>query len=237
MTSKIQLPNIYTLEKVLDRALVVLYRSRDEGREYLSAKAIAEYLTNIDKITTYAPAVRMALIRSPKSFVHKKRIDGEEKFAIMHEGETYLQGLGEPQVLVIDPEKAYTSRRKVESLFQKLISPIKICDPYADPKTLDHLTAIPRGSEIRLLTCKVYDEARFRREIYAYEKEYSKLEVRISRDLLHDRYIISKDNFWLLGHSLNGLGKKEAFIVEIGMDIRMQMETLFDKRWNTAPLI
>lgn len=230
-------PDVYSLSKVLDRALWILANSKKEGEEYLSADQIARRLTDLHKIATEADAVRMAFKRVTKGFIHVKISAHEKTYAIMKQGQNYLAGLGESRVVLIEPEKAYTSRRKVADFFQRFTGVIKICDPYVDPKTFDPLTAIPKGAEIKLLTSTVRDNPQVRREIEAYGKEYSRLEVRISKDGLHDRYVITKDSLWLVGHSLNGLGKKEAFIVELGADIRSQMEPTFDRRWATATVV
>ena len=231
------LPDIYSLSRVLDRALWVLTESKRGGVEYLSAGEIARRLTATHKIATDANAVRMALQRAPRGIVHDKKEAGDKVYAIMREGEKHLSKIGGPRVVLIEPERAYTSRRKVEEFFQSCTGLIKICDPYVDAKTLDPLTAIPKGSEIRLVTSNVYDNARVRREIEAYKKEYSILEVRVSQDSLHDRYIILRDRLWLVGQSLNGLGKKEAFIINLGEDMRSQMEAVFDRRWATSPVL
>ncbi|MGH7369849.1 MAG: hypothetical protein ACREIN_03070 [Candidatus Methylomirabilaceae bacterium] len=231
------LPDIHALSRVLDRALWVLASSKREGYDYLSAPEIVRRLIEVHRIATHASAVRMALRRAPASLVHAKKQHDGNAYAIMKKGEKHLSILGGPRVVLIDPDKAYGSRRKVEEFFQSCTDRIRICDPYVDAKTLDPLTAIPKGSEIRLLTSKVHDRARVRREIEAYGKEYSILEVRVSQDSLHDRYIILKDKLWLVGHSLNGLGKKEAFIVNLGKDMRSEMEMVFDRRWAISPVL
>jgi hypothetical protein len=223
--------------KVLDRVLSVLARTKQEVYDYLSAEQLARRLTDNHKVATEASAVRMACKRAPRGLIHVKKMGRAKVYAIMKNGEAYLARLGGPRVVLIQPEKAYTSRRKVGEIFQGFSGVIKICDSHVDPKTIDPLTAIPNGSEIRVLTSNVHEEARVRREIEAYRKEYNALEVRVSQEKLHDRYIITPNGFWLVGHSLNGLGKKEAFIVNLGPDIRAQMEALFDGRWDVAAVL
>ena len=237
MVANEDLPDIHALSRVLDRALWALANSKSEGDDYISAAEVAKRLTDVHKIATDESAVRMAFKRAPKALVHAKKQDGGTTYAIMKEGERYLLSVGGPRVVLIEPDKAYSSRRKVEEFFQSCTGLIRICDPYVDAKTLDPLTAVPKGSEIRLLTSNVYDSARVWREIEAYNKEYSILGVRVSQDSLHDRYIILKEKLWLVGQSLNGLGKREAFIINLGQDMRSQMEAVFDRRWATSPVL
>ena len=53
---------------------------------------------------------------------------------------------------------------------------------------------------------------------------------------LHDRYIIDDAGMWLLGQSLNGIGKKQTFLVLVGADIRQLVSDGFLRRWNSASL-
>lgn len=237
MPAESEPPDIRDLSTAMERALWVLAASKKEGKEYLSAREIAARLTETHKIATEPSTVRMAFSRAPRRLVHVKKGEREKVYAIMKHGEDHLTGLRGPRVVLIDPEKAFTSRRKVEELFQGFTGLVKICDPHVDPKTIDPLTAIPKGSDVRLLTANIYDSARLRREMEAYRKEYSLFEVRTCRDKLHDRYVITKHGLWLLGHSLNGLGKKETFIINLGPDMRMEMEARFDSRWSTALIL
>src|SRR5574341_143689 len=119
-------PDIHSLPRILDRALWVLENSKREGDEYLSAAEVARRLTNVHKIATDTNAVRMAFKRAPRTLVHARKRNGGTTYAIMKEGETYLSSLAAPRVVLIEPDKAYSSRRRVEEFFQGCTGLIKI---------------------------------------------------------------------------------------------------------------
>jgi hypothetical protein len=136
-------------------------------------------------------------------------------------------------VLLIDPAKAFSTAQKLEKLLGSLQGDVLICDPYVDDKTLIALTTIPTASAIHLLTLNVNDEAKFRSRLGSYQREYANLEVRVSATKdLHDRYMIDNTRMWLVGTSLNGIGKKQSFVVAVGSDIRVVTEKEFRRRWN-----
>lgn len=43
-------------------------------------------------------------------------------------------------------------------------------------------------------------------------------------------------NSMILGQSLNGIAKKQSFIIAVGQDIRTTMESAFNVRWKAANL-
>ncbi len=138
-------------------------------------------------------------------------------------------------VLLVEPERAYSGVRAFDKLLAALSGDIRICDPYVDDKTVEVLTAIRTTCQIRLLTKNVQNPARLRRHYQAYQREYGNLEIRVHPTAnLHDRYIVSEQNMYLVGQSLNGIGKKQTFIVETGSDLRDQMIRYFEQLWGSA---
>jgi hypothetical protein len=123
----------------------------------------------------------------------------------------------------------------VEDIFGSLIGVVRICDPYADNRSLDILTQAGRADEIRFLTTTITRETAFRRDFSAFKNEHgNRLEIRISKYPLHDRYLISANAVWFIGTSLNGLGRKQSFIVPLGTDFKSMALPAFDRVWNTA---
>ena len=142
MNATAEFSSIEDLQRVIDRVLWILLKSRSDGQDYVTADELAKRLTEVHKIATSKDAVRKALERAQKGLVHVKRFGRSRTYAIMKKGETYLAGLGKPRVVLIDPEKAYTSRRRAEEILQGFTGLLRICDPYVDPATLHPLTAI-----------------------------------------------------------------------------------------------
>jgi hypothetical protein len=128
--------------------------------------------------------------------------------------------------IYVDPELALTKIRKMEEILASLKGNLKICDPYIENKTIDFLSECRSSSSIKLLTSNVLKESKLRRDLAAYDKEYTiKIEVRISPNgVLHDRYILHQEGMLLLGTSLNGFAKKQSFLVSLGPDLRAATE-------------
>ena len=88
---------------------------------------------------------------------------------------------------------------------------------------------------IRILTSQIANEERFKRDLEKMRVEGINIEVRkIDKGILHDRYFIDDEHFWLSGNSLNNLGKKESFIVMLSDGIRQSMLQTFNSRWQSA---
>ena len=72
-----------------------------------------------------------------------------------------------------------------------------------------------------------------------FKIEYPHIELRdYPHDDIHDRYIISSDDFILLGHSIKDLGNKESFAISLNKNaFKNLIEAIsenFDRRWNQA---
>jgi hypothetical protein len=86
-------------------------------------------------------------------------------------------------------------------------------------------------------------QATLTRAISDFKKEYGKdIELRITTSKeLHDRYILSKTSFLIVGHGIKDLGSKESIIVFIedryGKEIRKTIMANFNVRWNAATLL
>jgi hypothetical protein len=151
----------------------------------------------------------------------------------MGPGRSLVAGAAEP-IRLVDPAKAVTATLSLHVFLGGLKHPIRVCDPYMDTTTLEHLDACPPGAEIRLLTKNVTDTGPLRRVIAA-ASQTRRLHVRIAASgALHDRYIIDPTSLLILGASLNGFGKRQCFVIKAGPDIREIVEKAFDVLWAPA---
>lgn len=106
-------------------------------------------------------------------------------------------------------------------------APANICDPYADTASADRLRAVLRGG--RLLTRSQGLAARLDRRW----ADSVGLDVRVA-GRLHDRFVMGPRGGFLIGTSLNGLGSKHCFAVELDNVMRLQVSQVFEQLWNTA---
>lgn len=118
-----------------------------------------------------------------------------------------------------------------ESAFARLLrvgGPASICDRYAEPNSLDRIAELLRGG--RLLTHE--DRLRPDRitEAWAHARGVS---VKVA-DRVHDRFVVGSRRGFLVGSSLNGLGRNHSFLVELDATMQQLVEDVFDSLWNTA---
>ncbi len=198
------------------------------------AAEIANYLIKDLGISTSRQAVHAALTAAVrKKYCHNSK----HGFSLMKLGQDELQRqIQKERVLLLEPGKPFAAGMQVEGIFSSMKGLIRISDPYVDIKTLGVLYRSANiGLPIRLLTVQVKDEATVKREIQNLHREGMDLEVRKTTSIvLHDRYFIDSDHFWLSGNSLNNLGKKESFIVMLDGEIHNSMTRTFDSRWASA---
>jgi hypothetical protein len=229
-------PDVHALDDDLDAALWVLM----VGTEKLDLPSMTAADVSTVLTTCYLrPLARQraaVVLSSAKGLVVKRPKSSPARFSIMRAGCQRVRGK-RSDVLLIEPERAFSSAQQVERLLGGLQGDVMLCDPYVDDKTLVHLTTVPKLTTIRLLTLHIGDSARFRQRLTAYEKEFGNLEVRVSLSPdLHDRYLLDDDRMWLFGASLNGIGKKQSFVVSVGTDVRNATHQFFLRRWNQSPV-
>lgn len=226
--------DIHALSDVMSIALWVIEYTGSDESNYFGASEIAQYMIEKLGISTSRQAVHAALTKAvSKKFCHKNK----KGFGLMKLGrDELLKQINKETVVFLEPGKPFSAGVKVESIFTKMKGTIKISDPYVDVKTLDLIhRSMNVSTPIRLLTVQVKDEAMIKREIQKLQIEGFNLEIRkVSSSILHDRYLIDDNNFWLSGNSLNNIGKKESFIIMLGGDMRNILNQTFDSRWSSA---
>lgn len=226
--------DIHALPDVMSVALWVIEYTSSEESNYLGASEVARYMIKRLGISTSRQAVHAALTKAvSKKFCHKNK----KGFGLMKLGrDELLKQMNKETVIFLEPEKPFTAGVKVESIFSGMKGIIKISDPYVDIKTLDLIhRSMNINVPIRLLTVQIKDESMVKREIQKLQIEGFDLEIRkLPSGVLHDRYWMDNNNFWLSGNSLNNIGKKESFVIMLGGDMRNTLNQTFDSRWASA---
>ena len=230
-------PDIHALS-LLNQALWVLLVGKEQAdRSYLSSWEIAQVLTQVCGVGATPQGVLYALRHTGKK-VHKKKVRSKRKtestlFCIMEEGKRTL--VSSQAVMFIEPTSAFTGMKNFEEILAALKGDVCICDPWVDKNTLEIISKIRNKYTIKLLTVNIKECSTFKRYYRAFNSQYGNLELRICQTpVLHDRYIISADTMLIIGQSLNGIGKKQTFIVEAGKDIKEHMGRVFNQLWGQA---
>lgn len=228
------LPDLHQLDERLQVFWVLAVAKAEPLIEGLTSAQIAAILQEICGVAVTRQRIA-AILEKARGFVAVNRRYGVKHFKLMKRGEDDL--LGSPlQPIFIDPEKPYTSKRRFEELLEQLDAEVSICDPYFSSRTLDYVAQIGRATSVRILTENVQDSGRVKRDLAAFTKEHpTRLEVRVSQPgHLHDRYIIHRDEMFLVGASLKDLGKKQSIVVRLPGSFSAEMSRAFNREWDRA---
>jgi len=140
------------------------------------------------------------------------------------------------QVYYFEPGKPRSSRMDFVKILNSLSGNIDICDPYLNKDTLEALEEIKKA-QVRFLTADKKENIKVSEQnLKDFKKENDNIEIRsFFSDYLHDRYIITNDRLFLLGHGFS-IRNKESFVVELpkkfSKDLIQSLKTTFDIRWG-----
>jgi hypothetical protein len=217
----------------LERILAVLLNSQIQGTPWLTASEISATLRDRYGLGIHWRRVASLLLANGEVAGRRKR-NRQWQFIALAAGRELISASGNP-ILFIDPSRALQATLSLHAFLGSLTGTIRICDPYLDSTTLDHLSACAVGCPIRLLTKNVKDGGRLRVLLGAAKVEGRIIEVRVAASAqLHDRYVIDSSRMLILGTSLNGFGKKQGFVVQAGPDVRGVVLQVFDSSWLSA---
>jgi hypothetical protein len=238
-------------KRLLDLGLWCLYVSKHEfSTEYLTHEEIETILDNYLDIPVNLKRLKKAMAPAYGTKISKEKNGNGIKISIT--GEKYLRSLrkdGLLNVVCIDPKRPREATQNLEQLVKSIPrGELLICDPYYGIRSLDVLEEfIKYHPKIRFLTREQGSREKttaLATAVAHFKKQYpvKKIEIRLigTRDF-HDRYILSKDRFLIIGHGLIDLGSKESLIVMIpdqfGKDIRKTLLSNFNVRWTAATLL
>jgi hypothetical protein len=205
-------------------------------RDDLTASEVAAVVTRLGRLSMSRQAAQGHLARLPQSgAVHRyKRRNRPDAYSIMGPGEERITDT--KGIVLVDPARALREVRDLESVLEQLKGAVTICAPYLDSRSLDFIGCIRNASSIRVLTERVAEEEKVKRELNVVERQIgTSVEVRRApKGLLHDRYIIDDGGMLVLGTSLNSFGLKQSFVSRVGHDVRAATRTFFSEKWVSA---
>lgn len=226
-------PDIHSLSDADAVLWILLVGHEKAGHDSLTAAEIAEIATRVYRRGLTRQRVA-SVLSSAKELVSRSGRGTPARFLLLRPGVDRLRSQN-ASVILIDPTASFTAISTLEGILGGVSGEVLLCDPYVDDKTLLVLSAVPTSSTVKLLTLNISDPAQFRRKLSAYNQQYGNLEIRTSvKNDLHDRYFLDASRMWIVGQSLNGIGKKQTFIISVGTDVRLATERAFQQRWNGA---
>ncbi|MBY0376683.1 hypothetical protein K2P96_01790 [Patescibacteria group bacterium] len=226
-------------------AFLTLYLARVRfSTDALSAEHIVAYLESAG-VAVKKKSIGRAL-SGAKGFVSRSiNDDGEVFYKLMTKGEREAEkvlnvssGLA---VLRIEAGQPRQARLKLSEILKSLNGVVRICDPFYGVGTLDSLDLISKNCDVKFISQKTNESATsISSAIKYFYKERPRTELRIAQPglLIHDRYIITKDQIMILGHGVKDIGNKESFVIVLDRklvpDLISELIVLFDKEWSKA---
>jgi hypothetical protein len=231
------------IEKPLLLSFAALAIAEDFAeRDYLSAEHIVAALEAAGvaiKRTQVLGALSKAGAR-----VSKRVFAGETFYRLMTIGRRQIEpllGFGPIQVMYIKSGMPTTARKHLRDILAILPGDTRICDPYYGLRSLESLLDIPANSNIKFLTSHTSEKtSSLFGPLMDFKRERPNVEIRKlqSPNTLHDRYILTSDNLFILGQGIKDIGVKESFIINISRfcapDLLKNLTVRFDKLWVSA---
>ena len=224
--------DVLEFEEDLKRVLALL-ANRNENEKWISSLDISNSLLHKYGISLHWRTIE-ALLKKNSELVARKKKNKRWHYLILNKGEELLKH-PYSTISLVNPLSAVKEIVKLHDYLSSLSGQIKICDPYLDYKTIEHLDSCPINSEISLLTKNVNESGKLNRIFSTFARKITAMSIRKANlDPLHDRYIIDGSSMVIIGTSLNGFGNKNCFVTPVGKDIRKITLQEFDKMWSRS---
>ena len=137
------------------------------------------------------------------------------------------------KAVVLPPGRPFTGLIELLKVLSSATEYVKVCDPWVGIKTLEVLLSVPNGIPIKLLTSESGKAKRFRSACVDFRVERSSFDVRVGEGL-HDRFILTKNQGWLLGSSIKDFGKKFSALTSLQESDTRETERIFNQLWRKA---
>jgi hypothetical protein len=226
-------PHPGDFQEPLQQVLALLFNSKKARADWLTASKISSSLLKDHGLSLNWKTIEKILSDNPKLAARRKK-NKKWEFTITSPGQQHISSGNNP-ILFVNPVKAVQAVVSLHQFFGDLKGSVRICDPYLDLLTVQHLEVFTAATAIRFLTSKISDTPTLRLGLTALGSQGRQVEVRkpIS-DILHDRYVIDDSSMLILGTSLNSFGKKQCFVIKAGQDIRNVLLNNFNQIWNAG---
>ena len=147
----------------------------------------------------------------------------------------HIQNQAITEEVIVPPGEPFTGSLKLKEILRGTRGYAKIIDPYVDETTLEFLLSIPKGIATKLLTAYAggkEKERRFKRACKRFKTERPQFEIRrCEPTLIHDRFLLTKTQGWIIGSSIKDVGKKLSMIKMIASQSKRETEKMFDRIW------
>jgi hypothetical protein len=138
------------------------------------------------------------------------------------------EGYFEDHVFIKAGEVKKGQAALTEILSRRIDEYVKILDPYISADTIKLLSNVGNSKDILILTENIS-------KIDAVKKEANNLPNRLvikKGFKLHDRFILTKGEGWIVGHSLKDFGTRTSQLTKMASSL--EAETAFDENWSQS---
>jgi hypothetical protein len=216
------------------------------GVERQTAAEIARALEELG-IAINATGVRNTLDSAATSSPRlvARSVSRPRSYRLTQPGERAIDAvLGGNVVMVrIEADKPLTARIRLAAVLHDLQGAVRVTDPYYGARTADALTAFAKASDVRLLTGTCgggENEGAARRVLTEVTREFPKVQIRVAptKELPHDRFVLTDDEMIIIGHGFKDIGYRESFVIRIPRsalpDTASQASIAFDGLWSRS---
>jgi len=147
-------------------------------------------------------------------------------------------GFSAPASIIYLPPDGELSLAAAHECLVRVGSPALLCDPYLTAEALDRLPSrLKVGKVLSMRRSRPNQVEETRQLIEACRRLQIQLRF-VGTDRqpggVHDRFIIGPESAYLLGTSLNGIGKKHTFLTAADNRIRLVLSRVFEDLWSKA---
>ena len=200
------------------QVLTVMDSLATKGVEWVHCSDLANWLRD-NKISDIHWRRIQSILDDNREYASRRKRKNRFQYKLLEAGYNYING-SPSDVVLIDPNKAIQNVVTLHKALSELSGQVRICDPYIESASIEHLDALPANTHVEYLTYQFKNEGALRRTVAAFASTGRSIEIRkIPKAEIHDRYLIDKRKLMILGASLNGFGKKQSFIVFAGQQI------------------
>ena len=216
----------------------------------ITAKTISHIIAKIAEINLEEVIIKNALNRAgDKIKIYKE--GGKVYYEIMAPGRTMLDGIeentsGKAELMFFSGSTPWSDlNKRFPEILEIMDGEICIVDSWYGIGTFYTLEKFGKTRQVKMLTGQLGKEerqnpAKFATEFNKFKKEFNNINIREYSAWweLHDRYIISDNALFIVGHGIKDIGTKESFGIfvskEIAGSLLIELKKRFDEKWLKA---
>jgi len=214
----------------------------------IDAETISHILLKIARINLSEEAVRNALARADDK-IKRNHFGLEIFYEIMSTGKEFLEislGSQTNSVMFFSGSTPWSDlNKRFPEILKMMEGEICIIDSWYGIGTFYTLEKFGKTRSIRMLTGQLGREeqqnmTKFTTELNKFKKEFNNINLKSYGAWweLHDRYMLSDNAIFIVGHGIKDIGTKESFGILVSKDtagdLLTELKRRFEEKWAKA---